>query len=69
MIKALPPTDSRFRPDQRALELNDDELAVEEKARLEGGQRERRERREENKEVHRPQWFNEVRTKGMVTDY
>ena len=31
----LPPTDSRLRPDQRALECGDTELAVKEKHRLE----------------------------------
>ena len=32
----LPPTDSRFRPDQRAVEMGDFDLADEEKSRLEG---------------------------------
>ena len=31
----LPPTDSRLRPDQRALENGNFDLAIEEKARLE----------------------------------
>ena len=35
----LPPTDSRFRPDQRALEVGDLVKAAEEKARLEDKQR------------------------------
>ncbi|CAI7806509.1 unnamed protein product [Closterium sp. NIES-53] len=35
----LPPTDSRFRPDQRALEEGDEAWANEEKRRLEGKQR------------------------------
>jgi hypothetical protein len=38
----LPPTDSRFRPDQRALEQGDTEKAIKEKHRLEEEQRERR---------------------------
>jgi len=33
--KNLPPTDARFRPDQRALENGDYELAASEKHRLE----------------------------------
>lgn len=31
----LPPTDSRFRPDQRALEEGETDLAIKEKHRLE----------------------------------
>ncbi|CAI5492831.1 unnamed protein product [Closterium sp. Naga37s-1] len=38
----LPPTDSRFRPDQRALEEGDEAWANEEKRRLEGKQRKAR---------------------------
>lgn len=38
----LPPTDSRFRPDMRAFENGDFELAEVEKKRLENAQRERR---------------------------
>ncbi|CAF0898998.1 unnamed protein product [Didymodactylos carnosus] len=51
----LPPTDSRFRPDQRLLELGDTEAAEKEKARIEDAQRQRtRERPEE----YRPIWFD-----------
>jgi hypothetical protein len=42
------PTDSRRRPDQRALEEGNYELAKEEKLRLEDNQRKRRKQMEEN---------------------
>ena len=51
-------TDSRFRPDQRALENGDISLAVEEKLRLEKKQREARKTREESKEDYFPRWFH-----------
>lgn len=38
----LPPTDSRLRPDQRALEMGETDLAIKEKHRLEEAQRARR---------------------------
>ena len=44
----LPPTDSRLRPDQRALENGDLDQAAEEKNRLEEKQRALRKWREEN---------------------
>lgn len=44
----MPPTDSRLRPDQRALENADMETAESEKARLEDKQRALRKWREEN---------------------
>lgn len=52
----LPPTDSRFRPDVRALEEGDLERAEEEKKRVEEMQRERR---GQGKTVE-PRWFKEV---------
>ncbi|KAI6031920.1 Oxysterol-binding protein-domain-containing protein [Pisolithus microcarpus] len=52
----LPPTDSRLRPDVRALEEGNVELAEEEKTRLEELQRERR-RRGADRE---PRWFKQV---------
>lgn len=42
MVSLLPITDSRFRPDQRALEFGDEDLAGDEKHRLEEKQRARR---------------------------
>lgn len=55
---ALPPTDSRLRPDQRALEDGDVDKAEELKALLEGKQRERRKEMEESGQTHQPQWFH-----------
>jgi hypothetical protein len=39
LVPFLPPTDTRFRPDQRALENGDFKLAADEKHRLEEKQR------------------------------
>ena len=52
----IPPTDSRWRPDQRALEEGDLERAESEKVRVEEAQRERRKADEEVK----PRWFEKV---------
>ncbi|GJE85969.1 oxysterol-binding protein-domain-containing protein [Phanerochaete sordida] len=52
----LPPTDSRWRPDVRALEEGNLDLAESEKARVEEMQRERRRHGEERK----PRWFKKV---------
>ncbi|KAI0706084.1 Oxysterol-binding protein-domain-containing protein [Cytidiella melzeri] len=49
----LPPTDSRLRPDVRALEEGNVDLAEDEKTRVEELQRERRRREQERK----PRWF------------
>jgi hypothetical protein len=53
----LPPTDSRLRPDQRALEDGDMERAERLKARLEERQRARRREMEERGEEWAPRWF------------
>ena len=55
----LPPTDSRFRPDQRALEEQNIELAEEEKKHLEKKQREARKLRERNNVKYEPMYFKE----------
>lgn len=52
----LPPTDSRFRPDVRALEEGDVDEAEEEKKRLEDEQRDRRKRGKDRG----PVWFEQV---------
>ena len=56
----LPPTDSRLRPDQKALEQGDYEQAEQLKARLEEQQRLRRRDMEAADEEWRPQWFTET---------
>ena len=54
---ALPPTDSRMRPDQRAYEDGDLATAEGLKARLEEAQRRRRKDMEASGEVWVPGWF------------
>ncbi|WFD18346.1 Oxysterol-binding protein 3 [Malassezia caprae] len=54
----LPPTDTRLRPDQRALEKGDADQAEELKLSLENEQRERRKQLEESGQDYQPQWFH-----------
>ncbi len=54
----LPPTDSRFRPDQRAFEEGKVDEAEELKAAVENAQRERRKKREQAGESYEPLWFH-----------
>ncbi|KAJ5580145.1 ATP12 ATPase F1F0-assembly protein [Penicillium hispanicum] len=61
----LPPTDTRLRPDQRAMEEGEYDLAAEEKHRVEEKQRAKRKERETNGETYKPQWF--VRDKCPIT--
>jgi len=58
--KLLPPSDSRFRPDQRALENQEIDLASNEKHRLEESQRKRRKENEKLKIKHKPLYFEET---------
>mgnify|MGYP002620472240 CR=1 FL=1 len=60
LLPYLPPTDSRLRPDQRALEFGQRELAADEKHRIEEKQRARRREMKEANQVHVPRWFEEV---------
>jgi hypothetical protein len=53
----LPPTDTRFRPDQRAMEDGEYDLAATEKHRVEEKQREKRRKRERKGEEFVPKWF------------
>lgn len=53
----LAPTDTRYRPDQRNLELGQVEKAELEKHRIEEIQRNRRKEMESRGEHHRPLWF------------
>ncbi|XP_071546039.1 oxysterol-binding protein-related protein 3-like isoform X2 [Panulirus ornatus] len=55
--KYLPPTDTRFRPDQRLLEEGNMSGAETMKTQLEQLQRERRKNREETGVEHIPMWF------------
>uniref|UniRef100_A0A2K5CI52 Oxysterol-binding protein n=1 Tax=Aotus nancymaae TaxID=37293 RepID=A0A2K5CI52_AOTNA len=56
----LPPTDARFRPDQRFLEEGNLEAAASEKQRVEELQRSRRRYMEENNLEHIPKFFKKV---------
>ncbi|KAI9928031.1 hypothetical protein MW887_002883 [Aspergillus wentii] len=58
--KRMPPTDSRLRPDQRALEDGDLDGAEEIKVKLEEGQRARRREYERSGEAWTPRWFSRV---------
>ncbi|CAG7937394.1 unnamed protein product [Penicillium nalgiovense] len=58
--KHLPVTDSRLRPDQRALENGDLDRAEEVKVQLEEGQRARRREMENAGESWIPRWFTRV---------
>jgi hypothetical protein len=57
----IPQTDSRLRPDLRALEKHENELAASEKHRLEEKQRKKRKENEKNKNYkHIPMYFTET---------
>ena len=53
----LPPTDTRLRPDQRAMEDGEYDFAATEKNRVEEKQRATRRAREAAGTVHKPRWF------------
>lgn len=53
----LPPTDTRFRPDQRLLEEGNTEGAEEQKQRIEQLQRDRRRVLQDNNMTHQPRFF------------
>uniref|UniRef100_A0AAY5F4P7 Oxysterol-binding protein n=1 Tax=Electrophorus electricus TaxID=8005 RepID=A0AAY5F4P7_ELEEL len=57
MSELLPPTDARFRPDQRYLEEGKLELAAAEKQRIEDLQRARRKWQDESNIKHQPRFF------------
>lgn len=60
MKEFLPHTDCRFRPDMRALEIQNIELASSEKNRLEEKQRSKRKEMEKNHIVYKPVYFEET---------
>lgn len=65
----LPPTDSRLRPDQRAMEEGEYDLAATEKNRLEEAQRDRRRKREAEGEEFMPAWFTRERCEITGEEY
>jgi hypothetical protein len=54
----LPPTDTRLRPDQRAMEEGEYDFAATEKHRVEEKQRAKRREREMKGEEYAPKWFS-----------
>lgn len=60
LLKTLPITDSRLRPDQRALEQQNIDLGSKEKLRLEEKQRARRREYEKKKKIYKPLYFTDT---------
>ncbi|KAI5087243.1 oxysterol binding protein-like 3a isoform X1, partial [Silurus meridionalis] len=65
MKSFLPPTDTRFRPDQRLLEEGDIAGAEEQKERIESVQRERRRILQESNMTHTPRFFKYLCQKNI----
>ncbi|CAK4031153.1 Oxysterol-binding 1 [Lecanosticta acicola] len=63
------PTDSRLRPDQRAMEEGEYDFAATEKNRVEEGQRARRRIREAKGEDFTPRWFSKAKHPVTGEDY
>ena len=59
--KVLPPTDTRLRPDQRAMEDGEYDKAATDKNRVEEKQRSARREREQAGEEWKPKWFEQKR--------
>jgi hypothetical protein len=62
----LPRTDSRLRPDQRAMENGDIDTAGDEKVRLEEKQREARKELEKAGKTYSPTWFQKDENANWV---
>lgn len=67
-VSSLPPTDTRFRPDQRFLEEGNIEEAETQKQRIEQLQRERRRVLEENCVEHQPRFFRKSDDDSWVSN-
>lgn len=65
----LPPTDTRLRPDQRAMEDGQYDLAATEKNRVEEKQRAARREREANGEEYVPRWFTKGKDEVTGEEY
>ena len=65
----IAPTDSRLRPDQRAMEEGEYDFAAVEKNRLEKDQRARRKTREQNGDEFVPAWFARARDETTGEEY
>lgn len=66
LAQYLAPTDTRLRPDQRAMEDGRYDEASNEKHRVEEKQRAARKKREQKRETYKPQWF--VKSKHPITN-
>uniref|UniRef100_A0A4W6ECG8 Oxysterol-binding protein n=1 Tax=Lates calcarifer TaxID=8187 RepID=A0A4W6ECG8_LATCA len=64
----LPPTDTRFRPDQRLLEEGNPEGAEEQKQRIEQLQRERKRVLQDNSMTHQPRFFKKSKDDTWVSN-
>ncbi|KAM4539189.1 oxysterol-binding protein-related protein 3-like isoform 3-T3 [Odontesthes bonariensis] len=64
----LPPTDTRFRPDQRLLEEGNVEGAEEQKQRIEQLQRERKKVLQDNNMSHQPRFFKKSKNDTWVSN-
>lgn len=69
LAKVVAPTDSRRRPDQRAMEEGEYDVAATEKERLEDEQRKRRRDREARGEEFVPRWFTHERDQVTGEEY
>jgi oxysterol-binding protein 1 len=65
----IAPTDTRLRPDQRAMEDGEYDFAAVEKNRLEEKQRKRRRQRDKDGEVFIPRWFSKARCETTGEEY
>ncbi|KAI9795514.1 MAG: hypothetical protein M1833_006985 [Piccolia ochrophora] len=65
----LPPTDTRLRPDQRAMEDGEYEFAATEKNRVEEKQRAKRRERESLGEEFTPRWFRKGKSETTGEEY
>ncbi|KAI1181241.1 oxysterol-binding protein [Nemania sp. FL0916] len=69
LMKYIAPTDSRYRPDQRAMEDGEYDFAASEKNRLEEAQRARRKVRQQNGEEFMPAWFEKSTCEVTGAEY
>ncbi|KAF1952231.1 oxysterol binding protein 1 [Byssothecium circinans] len=67
--KVIATTDTRLRPDQRAMEDGEYDLAATEKNRVEEKQRATRRKREQNGEEFVPKWFTKGKCETTGEDY
>lgn len=65
----IAPTDSRYRPDQRAMEDGEYDVAANEKNRLEEAQRARRKNRQQTGDDFTPAWFEKTKCEVTGVEY